>query len=295
MHLTTVCLIGSARFADTFRLVEEKLTTQGYIVLSKDPNALERRRADGEFDPVELETFHLVHFGKIVSADVVLVIDGAPTFEIDSSHDPYIGESTGRELMWAFMNDKPAISLLSASGWGNIAEMIEHRFDETYFEGHDWLLSHAKQVLRTRTGQTVVTDMVAAGEKQVMQAALSVVASQGDNHVGGFATSVLESLQLDPHEDVMASLSTVPGFTGQIYVDGGKPLGGEGGYVVDNSDEFNQTMTADQLVTTLRKDMVTQIEVLHDCITHLQDKGNRVYVSRRLATMRDRLIQITKG
>jgi hypothetical protein len=139
-------------------------------------------------------------------ADAVLVIDGKPTFEIKSSHDPYVDQSTAREILWARQNDRPMISLLSASGWGNIAEMIDSRYAEDMFVGHEWLYNHARQVLRTNTGVDVIKQQINQSELSILQAGLSVIACHGliDKATSDYATRILEIAGLDPVTDMPA-------------------------------------------------------------------------------------------
>jgi len=84
-----VCLIGSTRFHDHFRMVNERLTLKGAIVLSigcdtKSDAALGLTEADKE----ELD---LLHAWKIVMADRVICLN----------IEGYIGFSTARELGFA--------------------------------------------------------------------------------------------------------------------------------------------------------------------------------------------------
>lgn len=174
--MNTVCLCGSARFETQFKQASKMLGLMGIVVIGLSSYPSENEGNKSWYQPDEKEMLDLVHLEKIRMADAVLVIDGEPTFSSKSSHDPYIGFSTAREILWARVHDKPIISLLSASGWGNIREMIEHRYDKEWFGGHDWLPGHAAHVLRVEAGKSVATDLIEDTAKTILHAGLSYLA-----------------------------------------------------------------------------------------------------------------------
>lgn len=197
--MTTIVLCGSTRFRDQFREANYELSKRGYVVLTlSDPSN------DGSFTADDKITFDLVYFEKISMADAVLVIDGVPTFDSDSSHDPYVGFSTAREILWAAMHQKPLFSLLSSSGWGNIDESIAQRYNEDFTSPHSWIIPHARQVLRTHGGQDVLAKQVDDSKLGILHSGLSVLIC--DERFGGkeglYAAKVLEMAGLDPVEEL---------------------------------------------------------------------------------------------
>jgi len=200
--MATVCLCGSARFEAQFKEASKRLGLLGHVVIGLSSYPSENNGDKNWYGPDEKEMLDLVHLEKIRLADCVLVIDGAPTFETDTSHDPYVGFSTAREILWARMQERPVISLLSASDWDNVDETIRNRWDETYMEFHKWLVPHASQALRINHGKEVLADQLVDNSKTMMQATLSVIHCQSPNTAGSsLALAVLEALNLDCMDD----------------------------------------------------------------------------------------------
>lgn len=207
--MAIICLIGSARFEAAFHEAETQLTQMGHVVLSKDPIALARRKAEGEFDVVEVEMFSLVHLEKIRQADVVLIINGDEDLGAHTT-TPYIGESTAREIIWARIQGKVLISRQEVSGWGHLADLIDERYAIESGVGLR-LMIDARNVLNKVSGMSVVGTMMADSVHSIMTAALSVIASRGDMYSGSFATAVLEAVGADPIENVDMALAGVVG------------------------------------------------------------------------------------
>jgi hypothetical protein len=90
-----ITLCGSTRFYETFLEVNNKLTAQGYIVLSigvvKD-KAIMLNKSDLELENMLVE----LHKEKIAMSDSIFVIDV----------DGYIGESTKSEIEFAKVHGK---------------------------------------------------------------------------------------------------------------------------------------------------------------------------------------------
>jgi hypothetical protein len=89
-----VTLCGSTRFKEQFLEVQKKLSLEGYIVLSVE---LFGHSGDEEaWQPGTKEMLDRIHLRKIDMSDGIYVINVGG----------YIGESTKREIEYAFMNDK---------------------------------------------------------------------------------------------------------------------------------------------------------------------------------------------
>lgn len=107
----TVVLCGSTRFYDAFQQANYDLTMAGHIVLSVGfyPHA-KAQHGHGEgvgHDSAEKVALDELHLRKIDRADWVYVLD----CEVDGQ--PYIGESTAREIAYAEQLGKP-VRYLSA-------------------------------------------------------------------------------------------------------------------------------------------------------------------------------------
>lgn len=199
--MTTVVLCGSARFEAGFKEASKRLGLMGYVVIGLSSYPSENNGDKNWYTPVEKEMLDLVHLEKVRMADVVLVIDGTPTFDSDRSADPYFGYSTSREILWARMHDRPLISLMSVSGWGHVSEMIDNRYDIEQYVNSDWIVDHANQVLKTEAVNKMVADATAERQCRLMQATLSVLACKTGT-VATFAESTLVEAGLDPIDDV---------------------------------------------------------------------------------------------
>ncbi len=93
---TIVCLCGSTRFGEAFRQANLDETLAGKIVLSigcdmKSDDEIFKNMSKEEFQNIKQKLDEL-HFRKIELADEVLILNV----------DGYIGESTGRELAYAY-------------------------------------------------------------------------------------------------------------------------------------------------------------------------------------------------
>jgi hypothetical protein len=200
--MAIVCLIGSARFESAFHEAETQLTQMGHVVLSKDPIALARRKAEGEFDVVEVEMFSLVHLEKIRQADVVLIINGDEDLGAHTT-TPYIGESTAREIIWARIQGKVLISRQEVSGWGHLADLIDERYAIENGVGLR-LMIDARNVLNKVSGMTVVNEVIHSDRLTMFHAALSVLATNGGDASKAYASSVLSIAGVDIMVDMPA-------------------------------------------------------------------------------------------
>jgi hypothetical protein len=84
---TIVCLCGSTRFIDEFHRMNEKLTMDGYIVLTVGA----RKESQVAWGPETKDKLDELHKRKIDLADEILVINKSG----------YIGESTRSEINYA--------------------------------------------------------------------------------------------------------------------------------------------------------------------------------------------------
>jgi len=91
-HVNTICLCGSVKYLDEFKLANIELTTRGMSVITISmalDQTQQRERANVK------EILDLVHFNKILRSDAVVVVGSG-----------YIGFSTAREILWAQMQGK---------------------------------------------------------------------------------------------------------------------------------------------------------------------------------------------
>ena len=94
-----ITLCGSTRFKKEYQEANTQLSLAGHIVYTvawakEDESAA----TPGEkMDPIVKENLDLVHLGKILNSDAILIVS-------DGSN--YIGASTRREIVWAQMNKK---------------------------------------------------------------------------------------------------------------------------------------------------------------------------------------------
>jgi hypothetical protein len=94
-----ITLCGSTRFKKEYQEANTRLSQAGHIVYTiawakEDESAATPGQA---MDPITKETLDLVHLGKILNSDSILIVH-------DGSR--YIGDSTRREILWAQMHGK---------------------------------------------------------------------------------------------------------------------------------------------------------------------------------------------
>jgi hypothetical protein len=95
-----ITLCGSTRFKKEYQEANTRLSQAGHIVYTiawakEDESAA----TPGEkMDEMTKENLDLVHLGKILNSDAVLLVH-------DGSR--YVGASTRREIVWAQMHHKP--------------------------------------------------------------------------------------------------------------------------------------------------------------------------------------------
>lgn len=97
-----ITLCGSTRFKREYQEANTRLSQAGHIVYTiawakEDESAA---TPGTKMDPITKENLDLVHLGKILNSDAILVIGK----KVDGT--PYIGESTRREIAWAQMYGK---------------------------------------------------------------------------------------------------------------------------------------------------------------------------------------------
>lgn len=113
----TIC--GSLRFEDEIQKWHEALALNGHIPYCMVVYPFMKGNNKDWYTPQQKMMLDLVHLGKIENSDAILVVD-LPLDCFKSRQDfpsmisctynvncePYIGESTRREIEWAYMNMK---------------------------------------------------------------------------------------------------------------------------------------------------------------------------------------------
>jgi hypothetical protein len=206
--MTTVCLCGSARFEAQFKEASKQLGLLGMVVIGLSSYPSENDGDKTWYGPDEKEILDLVHLEKIRMADCILVIDDADPMGLHRRAGPtgYVGFSTAREILWAEMQDRPIFCRSQMTGWGNLAESINHRYDKSWQS--DDAVYKARETLRIVDGKAQVTEMVHDTAKSIMHAGLSIFACQ-PGKIGQFGNDILVAANLDPMDDVMTALAGV--------------------------------------------------------------------------------------
>jgi hypothetical protein len=93
-----ITLCGSARFEADFHMWNEILTLDGHTVFSLSVFPSSKGRKDW-YTPDIKAALDLAHLHKIDASDAIFVITGQRAA-------PYMGESTRREIEYAFRNRK---------------------------------------------------------------------------------------------------------------------------------------------------------------------------------------------
>lgn len=96
MH-TNICLIGSTKFKNVFRELEENLSIRGYIVLS--PLVYTQSGENPKCGVKEKKILDLVQKEKIRQSDIILVVDV----------DGYVGNSTKNQIEYSKLLNKPIL------------------------------------------------------------------------------------------------------------------------------------------------------------------------------------------
>ena len=96
MH-TNICLIGSTKFKNVFRELEENLSIRGYIVLS--PLVYTQSGENPKCGVKEKKILDLVQKEKIRQSDIILVVDV----------DGYVGNSTKNQKEYSKLLNKPIL------------------------------------------------------------------------------------------------------------------------------------------------------------------------------------------
>ena len=94
-----ITLCGSTRFRDTYNKVNVMLTLAGHVVYSV-ASADESVKTDNNV------VYDLVHLLIILNSDAIFIIDRHLG---DDTSEPYIGESTRKEIKFAKMTGKEII------------------------------------------------------------------------------------------------------------------------------------------------------------------------------------------
>ena len=91
-----ITLCGSLKFESLFHDWNERLTLEGYIVISVAVYPSQKSNDKGWYTESEKQILDLVHLAKIDASDAIVVLN----------KDDYIGFSTQREIDWADMRGK---------------------------------------------------------------------------------------------------------------------------------------------------------------------------------------------
>ncbi len=97
-----ITLCGSTRFEEQYVAWNKYLTLIGHTVYSlgywpPNPRPSEQEKT----------TLDLVHLSKIEESECIFVINCPRLAGEDQIEEPYIGESTAREIQWACIRQKP--------------------------------------------------------------------------------------------------------------------------------------------------------------------------------------------
>lgn len=101
----SIVLCGSTRFLRLFHEWNAQLSTRGYLVWSLGVNRSKEFTA--HLAPRTKAVLDAVHFQKIACADAVVVITGEGSRIVGQKAEPYIGESTAREIAFAESLGRP--------------------------------------------------------------------------------------------------------------------------------------------------------------------------------------------
>ncbi len=116
--MNKICLIGSTRFREQYERLDRILSKMGYAVYTVSSFG----HSGDELTADEKETLDLVHLRKIAESDLVVLVSDPDEDDEERAGglrawgEPYIGDSTRRELKWAKMLGKsvrPSRDLLS--------------------------------------------------------------------------------------------------------------------------------------------------------------------------------------
>lgn len=97
-----ITLCGSTRFKKEYQEANTRLSQAGHVVYSIAWAKEDESSATPgvRMDRVTKENLDLVHLAKILNSDAILVVGKT------EGGEPYVGESTRREIFWARMNSK---------------------------------------------------------------------------------------------------------------------------------------------------------------------------------------------
>ena len=107
-----ITLCGSARFEAEYHRWNELLTMEGHICysLAVFPSQKEQREW---YIEQQKEMLDLVHLAKIEESDATIVIN-CEQHKWDK--EPYVGDSTKREIKWSVLRGKPVFYTNSCRG-----------------------------------------------------------------------------------------------------------------------------------------------------------------------------------
>ena len=102
-----ITLVGSCRFENEYKFWNELLTLRGHIVYSVAVLPSDKEGLKTWYMDEQKKFLDLVHLKKISESDAILVITRDRFYFSEASkNNPYIGESTAYEILWAKMNNK---------------------------------------------------------------------------------------------------------------------------------------------------------------------------------------------
>lgn len=102
-----ITLCGSRRFWREFVRCNRELSMLGHVVYTLGAFKA-TGEAETEMTQQQKETLDLVHLAKIEESDAILIINTQQSEEPPFTYDPnpYIGESTNKEIKWAAIRGK---------------------------------------------------------------------------------------------------------------------------------------------------------------------------------------------
>lgn len=129
-----VTLSGSTRFEAEFIIAQRELSRWGInffsLAVLPQHRLPDENWADGSYDKVIAD---LLYFDRILNSDAVVVLG-----------DGYIGQSTAKEILWAWIQQKPIIRHLPSDYWEDTTNKIR----EGYTDDREWLRIAAEEIFR---------------------------------------------------------------------------------------------------------------------------------------------------
>lgn len=109
-------LCGSAKFEKDYHIWNKLLSLAGHVVYGLAAWPSIEGKKDW-FTEEEKNTLDLIHLAKIDASDAIVVLNPGG----------YVGESTKKEILWAYMNDKSIFALTDlrvSFEYGNALQLL---------------------------------------------------------------------------------------------------------------------------------------------------------------------------